>query len=91
MNPYHTSLLYPVPSAGKSGPTGSTGALHGLLGGSSLLPRMTAVAVNSDSVTTGEHSNTQSGDYLVRTGELIASPHSHYQVLELLGESVRNL
>jgi len=85
MYPYPTSL-YPVPSTGDGGLATSRGALNGLVCGTSRLPRRTGLAVSSSDATTAEHSSSQSGDYLVRTGELIASPHSLYQVLELLGE-----
>ena len=48
-----------------------------------ILPHSTVAMATSSSMDTSN----SSGDYKVRTHELIPSPHCYYEVLELLGKS----
>ena len=85
MYPSFPTPLYPLPSAGNIGDAGlgSNSAMNVLASAGTVLPRRTVAVTTSSTI---DQSGSNIGDYQVRTGELIPSPHSYYEVLELLGE-----
>lgn len=60
----------------------SSVAVNVLASAGAIVPHSTIAAATSSSV----DSSYGTGDYQVRTSEIIASPHSYYEVLELLGK-----
>ena len=82
----YTTNLYPPPSsvraAGDNGGGGMNSSVAvSVLTSAGVIPSTIAAATSSS-----VDSSNGTGDYQVRTHELIPSPHSYYEVLELLGK-----